>query len=228
MTMNLRFVKEVAMEVDNEILPGELAIPYEAKGVVIFSHGSGSGRFSPRNRMVAERLHREQIGTLLLDLLTPAEDRNTKNRVDIALLAHRMVGVTQWLEQFDPCAGCAIGYFGASTGAASALKASTYLPQVKCIVSRGGRTDMATDILHKVQAPTLLIVGSQDEDVLRLNQQSLEALTGEKKLQVIDGASHLFEEPGKMNSVIEMSTAWFNKFLKGVAMETVPVSSGSR
>lgn len=216
--MNLQFAKEVKMEVDNEILPGELAIPYDAKGIVIFSHGSGSGRFSPRNRMVAERLHQEQIGTLLLDLLTPAEDRSTTNRLDIALLAHRMVGVSQWLEKFEPSAECAIGYFGASTGAASALKASTYLPQVKCIVSRGGRTDMAADILDKVQAPTLLIVGSSDEDVVRFNKQSYEVLACEKKLQIIDGASHLFEEPGKMNSVIELSTGWFNKFLKGVAV----------
>jgi putative phosphoribosyl transferase len=217
--MNLRFIKEVKMEVDNEILPGELAIPHDAKGVVVFSHGSGSGRFSPRNRKVADRLHNEQIGTLLLDLLTPAEDRIITNRFDIALLAHRLVGVTQWLEQFDPCADCGIGYFGASTGAASALRASTYLPQVKCIVSRGGRPDMAVDILHKVQVPTLLIVGSNDEDVLRLNEQSYSILTCEKKLDIVDGASHLFEETGKMDDVIELSTSWFNKYLKGVAVE---------
>lgn len=217
--MNLRFVKEVNMEVDNEILPGELAIPHDAKGVVVFSHGSGSGRFSPRNRQVAARLHKEQIGTLLLDLLTPAEDRVITNRFDITLLAHRLVGVTQWLEQFDPCADCGIGYFGASTGAASALRASTYLPQVKCMVSRGGRPDMAVDILHKVQVPTLLIVGSNDEDVLRLNEQSYSILKCEKKIDIIDGASHLFDEPGKMDDVIELSTSWFNKYLKGVAVE---------
>jgi putative phosphoribosyl transferase len=217
--MNLRFVKEVKMEVDNEVLPGELAIPHDAKGVVVFSHGSGSGRFSPRNRQVAARLHKEQIGTLLLDLLTPAEDRIITNRFDIALLAHRLVGVTQWLEQFDPCADCGFAYFGASTGAASALRASTYLPQVKCIVSRGGRPDMAADILHKVQVPTLLIVGSNDEDVLRLNEQSYSVLKCEKKLDIIDGASHLFEEPGKMDDVIDLSTSWFNKYLKGVAVE---------
>lgn len=217
--MNLRFAKEVKIEVDNEILPGELAIPYDAKGVVIFSHGSGSGRFSPRNRQVAAKLHNEQIGSLLLDLLTPAEDRIITNRFDITLLAHRLVGVTQWLEQFEPCSDCGIGYFGASTGAASALRASTYLPQVKCIVSRGGRPDMAVDILHKVQAPTLLIVGSNDEDVLRLNEQAYSILTCDKKLEIIDGASHLFEEPGKMDDVIELSTSWFNKYLKGVAVE---------
>lgn len=156
---------------------------------------------------------------MLLDLLTLAEDRIITNRFDIALLAHRLVGVTQWLEQFDPCADCGIGYFGASTGAASALRASTYLPQVKCIVSRGGRPDMAVDILHKVQAPTLLIVGSNDEDVLRLNEQSYSILTCEKKIEIVDGASHLFEEPGKMDDVIELSTSWFNKYLKGVAVE---------
>jgi putative phosphoribosyl transferase len=217
--MKLRFEQEVKMEVDNEILDGILAVPHDAKGIVIFSHGSGSGRFSPRNKLVAERLYKEQIGTLLLDLLTPAEDRVITNRFDIALLAHRLVGVTQWLEQFDPCDGCAMGYFGASTGAASALKASIYLPQLKAIVSRGGRTDMAADILHKVQCPTLLIVGSRDEDVVRLNEQSYEVLTCEKKMQVIDGASHLFEEEGKMNSVIELASEWFNKHLKGVEVE---------
>mgnify|MGYP003042545983 CR=1 FL=1 len=220
--MNLQFAREVKMEVDNEILDGILAVPEAAKGIVIFSHGSGSGRFSPRNKLVAERLHKEQIGTLLLDLLTPAEDRNYANRFDIAFLAHRLVGVTQWLEQFDPCADCAMGYFGASTGAASALKASTYLPQVKAIVSRGGRLEMAADILHKVQAPTLLIVGSRDEDVVRLNEQSVGVLTCEKKLEVVDGASHLFEEDGKLDTVIELASSWFSKHLKGVGVEEIP------
>jgi dienelactone hydrolase len=217
--MKLRFNQEVKMEVDNETLDGILAVPHDAKGIVIFSHGSGSGRFSPRNKRVAERLHDEQIGTLLLDLLTPAEDRVITNRFDTALLAHRLVGITQWLEQFEPCDGCAIGYFGASTGAASALKASVYLPQLKAIVSRGGRPDMAADILHKVQCPTLLIVGSRDEDVLRLNEQSYSILTCEKKFEVVDGASHLFEEDGKMDCVIDLASTWFNKHLKGVAVE---------
>ena len=204
------------MEVDNETLDGILSVPHHAKGIVIFSHGSGSGRFSPRNKLVAERLYQEQIGTLLLDLLTPSEDRIITNRFDTALLAHRLVGITQWLEQFDPCDGCAIGYFGANTGAAAALKASTYLPQVKAIVSRGGRPDMAVDILAKVQCPTLLIVGSRDEDVLRLNEQAYGLLTCEKKFEVIDGDSHLFEEEGKMDNVIEHASRWFNKYLKGV------------
>lgn len=216
--MNLQFSQEVKIEVDNEALDGILAVPHNAKGIVIFSHGSGSGRFSPRNKMVAERLHDEQIGTLLLDLLTTAEDRVYTNRFDIALLAHRLVGVTHWLEQFEACDGCAMGFFGASTGAASALKASTYLPQLKAIVSRGGRPEMAADILNKVQSPTLFIVGSRDEDVCRLNEQSYGNLTCEKKFEVIDGASHLFEEDGKMNRVIELASAWFNKYLKGVAV----------
>jgi dienelactone hydrolase len=217
--MNLHFSREVKMEIDNEVLDGELAVPNNARGIVIFSHGSGSGRFSPRNRQVAPTLHKQQIGTLLLDLLTPAEDRVATNRIDTRLLAHRLVGVTQWLEQFEPCSGCDIGYFGSSTGAASALRAATYLPQVKCIVSRGGRTEMAADILHKVQTPVLLIVGSNDEDVLRLNKQSHDMLTGEKKLEVVDGASHLFEEPGKMERVTELAAGWFSKYLKGVAVE---------
>jgi putative phosphoribosyl transferase len=215
--MNLRFFsQEVKMEVDNETLDGILAVPHDAKGIVIFSHGSGSGRFSPRNKLVAERLHDQQIGTLLLDLLTPAEDRVNTNRFDIALLAHRLVGVTQWLEQFEACDGCAMGYFGASTGAASALKASTYLPQLKAIVSRGGRPEMAADILNKVQCPTMLIVGSRDEDVVRLNEQAYGILTCEKRFEVVDGASHLFEEDGKMDNVIELASSWFNKYLKGV------------
>jgi putative phosphoribosyl transferase len=214
--MKLHFAQQVKMEVDNETLDGILEVPHNAKGIVIFSHGSGSGRFSPRNKIVAERLHQEQIGTLLLDLLTPAEDRVITNRFDTALLAHRLVGVTQWLEQFEACEGCAMGFFGASTGAASALKASTYLPQLKAIVSRGGRPDMAADILNKVKCPTLLIVGSRDEDVLRLNEQAYSILTCEKKFEVVDGASHLFEEDGKMSRVTEIASKWFNKYLKGV------------
>lgn len=214
--MNLHFAQAVKMEVDNEILDGELAIPENAKGIVIFSHGSGSGRFSPRNKKVTEQLHHQQIGTLLLDLLTPSEDRVIQNRFDIALLAHRLVGVTQWLEQFEPSSECCIAYFGASTGAASAFRAATYLPQVKCIVSRGGRPDLASDILHKVQTPTLLIVGSLDEDVLRMNETASTVFTCENRLEVIEGASHLFEEEGKMDKVVELSTAWFSKFLKGM------------
>lgn len=216
--MKLRFDQSVKIEVDNEILDGILTVPQQAKGIVIFSHGSGSGRFSPRNKLVAERLHQEQIGALLLDLLTPSEDRITTNRFDIALLAHRLVGVTQWLQQFDACDGCDMAYFGASTGAASALKASTYLPQLKAIVSRGGRTELAADILHKVKCPTLLIAGSRDKDVVRSNELTYSALSCEKKFEIIDGASHLFEEDGKMNSVVELAAAWFNKHLKGVAV----------
>lgn len=216
--MKLQFCREVKMELDKNILTGELAIPTNARGVVIFAHGSGSGRFSPRNKMVARRLHENQVGTLLLDLLTPTEERVHTNRFDTLLLAHRLVEVTRWLEKFEHCADCHFAFFGASTGAAAALRASTYLPQIKAIVSRGGRTDLASDILDSVQAPTLLIVGSKDEDVLRLNKQSSALLNSENRLAVVEGASHLFEEEGKMDKVTELASRWFDKYLKGVAV----------
>jgi putative phosphoribosyl transferase len=216
--MNFRFNNEVNMALEKVMLEGELIIPYEADAIVIFSHGSGSSRFSPRNKMVAQRLNSAGIGTLLLDLLSREEDLNYSTRFNIELLTERLVGATEWLEKFEPAEGYRMGFFGASTGAASALKAATYLPQIKAIISRGGRPDLAMDILHKIKAPTLFIVGSLDYDVLQLNQQAFAKLASEKKLEIVQGASHLFEEKGTMDKVTNLAVEWFSKYLKAVTV----------
>ncbi|HVM86981.1 MAG TPA: acyl-CoA thioester hydrolase/BAAT C-terminal domain-containing protein [Puia sp.] len=211
--MDYRFHNEVTIPFSDVDLEGELAIPLKANAVVIFSHGSGSSRMSPRNRMVANRLHEKNFGTLLFDLLSTAEDRYYENRFDIELLTKRLVGATEWLEAHHAAKSCRIGFFGASTGAASALKAASYLSQIKAVVSRGGRPDLAIDNLRYVDAPTLLIVGSLDYDVLRLNKEAFIQLAGEKKMEIIEGATHLFEETGMMDKVIDLAVGWFEKYL---------------
>ena len=217
--MNGPFYKEVSMPVGKIMLKGELFIPLNAETVIIFSHGSGSSRFSKRNQMVAKYLHKKNFGTLLFDLLTEEEDQHYQNRFNIDLLTKRLAGATEWLEELPAAKDCRIGYFGASTGAASALKASAVLPQINAVVSRGGRPDLVMDDLHNVEAPTLLIVGSLDYDVLQLNKEAYIQLQCEKKLEVIEGATHLFEEQGMMEKVCERAGAWFEKFLQPVTTE---------
>lgn len=194
-------------------------IPKGAEAIVIFSHGSGSSRKSPRNQMVAQRLQQHNIGTLLFDLLTEDEDTNYFNRFDIDLLTLRLVKATQWLEALPEAHGCNLGYFGASTGAASALKAAAALPQVRAVVSRGGRPDMAINVLHQVKAAVLLLVGSLDYDVIALNDKAYGHLTCEKKLKIISGASHLFAEPGTLDRVAEEAIGWFEKYMIPVGEE---------
>jgi len=196
-----------------------LIIPLKATAIILFSHGSGSSRFSKRNQAVANYLHQRNFGTLLLDLLTTEEDRDYINRFDIDLLTKRLAGATAWLEGFPAAKDCRIGYFGASTGAASALKAASLLPQIDAVVSRGGRPDLAMPYLPAVKAPTLLIVGSLDHHVLELNKEAYQQLTCEKKLTVVEGASHLFEEPGTMKTVSELAAGWFEKYLLPVSIE---------
>ncbi|HVZ98523.1 MAG TPA: dienelactone hydrolase family protein [Chitinophagaceae bacterium] len=212
--MDYRFNKEVLIPVRNITLRGELTIPLKATSIIIFSHGSGSSRLSPRNKMVAERLHEKNFGTLLFDLLTPEEDHHYRNRFDIELLTKRLIGATEWLEKLPAAKDCKIGYFGASTGAASALKAASYLPQIDAIVSRGGRPDLALESLPNVTAPALLIVGSLDYDVLKLNEEAFSGIGGTKKLEIVEGATHLFEESGMMEQVIDLAVAWFQKYLQ--------------
>jgi putative phosphoribosyl transferase len=214
--MNLRFHKEVNIPVVNVVLKGELIIPQKARAIIIFSHGSGSSRLSTRNRMVANHLHEKNFGTLLFDLLTEEEDKYYHNRFEIGQLTERLTGVTEWLEKNPSASGCRFGYFGASTGAASALKAASILPQIGAVVSRGGRPDLAMDYLPMVKAPTLLIVGSLDADVLQLNAEAYKNLRCEKKLEVVEGATHLFEEAGKMDLVSELASRWFEKYLNPV------------
>lgn len=212
--MELRFYNEVKIPIRKIFLKGELVIPSHANSIVVFSHGSGSSRLSPRNKMVADYLHQHNFGTLLFDLLTEGEDQYYHNRFDIELLTRRLVGATEWLENFEPAYHLSIGYFGASTGAASALGAAAYLPKIQAIVSRGGRPDLARHALKKVESPTLLIVGGLDYDVLHLNMEAYAQLNCDKKLEIIKGASHLFEEQGMMKQVCEKACAWFEKYMQ--------------
>ncbi len=214
--MDNRFQNEVIIPVGNADLQGELIIPRKAEAIIIFSHGSGSSRFSKRNQAVAGYLHKKNLGTLLFDLLTEEEDKHLYYRFDINLLTKRLAGATGWLEEHPAAKDCRIGYFGASTGAASALKAAALMPYIGAVVSRGGRADLAMESLPKVAAPTLLIVGSHDYDVLQLNNEAYTKLTCLKKLEIVEGATHLFEEPGKMKIVSELAGHWFEKYLNAV------------
>ena len=206
--------KEVTIQVDSISLPGTLTLPENAIGLVLFAHGSGSSRFSSRNRFVAGILQKAQIGTLLFDLLTVKEDQIYENRFNITLITERLAKATEWLAGQDAARGLALGYFGASTGAAAALRAAAVLgSRIKAVVSRGGRPDLAMEVLPQVGAPTLLIVGAFDEVVLDLNRQAYERLKTTKGLEIIPGATHLFEEPGTLELAAKAATAWFKKHL---------------
>lgn len=192
------------------VLRGDLAVPDGAPGLVLFSHGSGSSRLSPRNRAVAERLRRSGWATLLMDLLTEEEDRVYANRFDIDLLTERLLEVTRWARRQPAIGALPIGYFGASTGAASALRAAAELgSEVAAVVSRGGRPDLAAAALGRVVSPTLLIVGGRDPEVLALNRWAYDRLTAVKRLEVVPGATHLFEEPGALEAVSDLAAEWF-------------------
>ncbi len=212
--------QSVRVAVGAATLAGDLTVPAEARGVVVFAHGSGSGRHSPRNRVVAQGLVEGGLATLLIDLLTAAEeevDLQTRHlRFDIDLLAGRLVGTTDWLRDNPDTASLRVGYFGSSTGAGAALVAATERPdRVGAVVSRGGRPDLAREVLPRVRAPTLLIVGALDSPVLELNRDALAAMEAEVELEVVPGASHLFEEPGKLEVVTGLARDWFGRHLGG-------------
>jgi dienelactone hydrolase len=190
-------------------LYGLLLVPEAPRGVVLFAHGSGSGRLSPRNNYVAGGLSDAGIASLLLDLLTPEEERDRRNIFDIEMLASRLAAATDWAEAQGALTGRPVGYFGASTGAAAALAAAADRADIAAVVSRGGRPDLAMDALPRVRAPTLLIVGSLDTVVIELNRRAYERLTAEKQLVVVAGASHLFEEDGTLEEVIRLARDWF-------------------
>lgn len=201
-------------------LRGLLGIPSAARGVVLFAHGSGSGRLSSRNNFVARSLQDAGLATLLIDLLTEDEERADARtghlRFDIEFLATRLEAATEWLGHSPDTASLKIGYFGASTGAAAALVAAAEMPdRVHAVVSRGGRPDLAGDSLPEVEAPTLLIVGSRDVPVIPLNEDAFAQLRCEKKLEIVPGASHLFEEAGTLEVVARLAASWFDKYLRG-------------
>jgi putative phosphoribosyl transferase len=204
----------VTVRMDGAAIEGTLAIPDDARGIIVFAHGSGSSRHSPRNRFVAEELHAVHLATLLIDLLTPAEeavDLQTRElRFDIALLADRLVGAIEWLAGRADTRDLDVGLFGASTGGGAALVAAAREPdRVGAVVSRGGRPDLAGPSLAEVQAPTLLIVGGRDPIVIELNQQAMSAMHVPVNLEIVPEATHLFEEPGAMDQVARLTSDWF-------------------
>lgn len=199
-------------------LPGELSIPAHPRGAVIFAHGSGSSRHSPRNQAVAQALLQAGFATLLFDLLTEAEAADRNNVFDIALLGERLVAAIDWIATRPALGGQSIGLFGASTGAAAALVAAAQRSDcVHAVVSRGGRPDLAGPFLGRVGTPTLLIVGGRDETVLTMNRQAQTRLAGPSRVEVVPGAGHLFEEPGALEAVTDLARLWFERHLAGVS-----------
>jgi dienelactone hydrolase len=207
---------EVEIQLKDITLTANLCEPEGSNSLVIFAHGSGSSRLSPRNNFVADILNKRNISTLLTDLLTIWEERVYENRFDIELLSKRLIQVTEWALRQPSLAQLQVGYFGASTGAASALQAAAMLDNnIKAVVSRGGRPDLA-QALSKVKAPTLLIIGSLDTQVIELNKDAYEQLQCEKKIEIVEGASHLFEEAGTLHIAANIAADWFEKFLSNV------------
>ncbi|MEO7097797.1 MAG: dienelactone hydrolase family protein [Luteolibacter sp.] len=213
---NLRQI-EVRIPCSDAELDGDLVIPAGANGVVLFAHGSGSSRLSPRNRMVADEMHKHGLATLLFDLLTPLEAAEESAtgvlRFNIPFLTERLKAATRWAQNEESLENLGIGYFGASTGAAAALTASADVPEVQAVVSRGGRTDLAGDAVERVQAATLLIVGELDQPVIEWNNATYDRLPEIRHLAVIDGASHLFQETGTLEHVAKLAASWFEAYL---------------
>lgn len=206
--------RHVRIPVDSVTLEGDLDMPEGAGALVVFAHGSGSSRLSPRNRFVAGELRKAGFGTLLFDLLTGEEDEVYENRFDMDLLTERLGAATRWLRGTAEARGKKIGYFGASTGSAAALRAAAEPgSDIGAVVSRGGRPDMAKDALGRVRAPTLLIVGGLDDVVIVLNEEALKLIQAEKELTIVPGASHLFEEAGKLEEVARLAAEWFKRHL---------------
>lgn len=207
--------KEINIPIEDITLKGRLRLAENQKGLIIFSHGSGSSRMSSRNNYVADLLLNEGFSSLLFDLLTETENLIRENRFDVNLLAQRLAIVTQWIDKQKEAQNVPIGFFGASTGAASALIAASVLgDKIKAIVSRGGRPDLAEPILNNINIPTLLIVGGNDGIVIELNQKAYAQLQGIKKIEIIEGATHLFSEPGKLEAVAKLTSNWFTEYLK--------------
>jgi pimeloyl-ACP methyl ester carboxylesterase len=224
--------RAVRIRVGTAALEGDLVMPTDARGIVLFAHGSGSSRLSPRNRWVARQLQESAFGTLLFDLLTPEEERLDADtgalRFDIELLAQRLTRATDWVAYTKELTGLPIGYFGASTGGAAALVAAAQRPQsVRAVVSRGGRPDLAGPYLDHVRAPTLLIVGGRDLPVIAMNRTALAHLRlAPRELVIVPGAGHLFEEPGALDQVADLARDWFAQYLGAATVAAAP--SGAR
>jgi pimeloyl-ACP methyl ester carboxylesterase len=217
-TLTVPRLYQVRVPSGRHVLDGDLSVPREAQGTVLFAHGSGSSRHSPRNRLVASKLNEAGFATLLLDLLTPGEEQvddiSRKHRFDIPLLAGRLVDAILWLDLHEATAGLPVGLFGASTGGAAAIVAAAEHPAaVSAVVSRGGRPDLAEKSLETISAPVLLIVGGRDEVVLDLNRQAFERMAAVKQLEVVPGATHLFEEAGALDEVARLAGEWFARHL---------------
>lgn len=215
----------VEVPIGDQTLPGDLGIPADSHGIVLFAHGSGSSRHSPRNQYVARALERRDLATLLIDLLTPAEevvdDRTAEYRFDIEMLAKRLVVIIDWLRQRKETAPLPIGLFGASTGGGAALMAAAERPhEVAAVVSRGGRPDLAGAALAKVATPTLLIVGGHDTPVIQMNRDAMAQMHAEVKLEIVPGATHLFEEPGTLERVADLAGSWFARYLQPAMSST--------
>jgi dienelactone hydrolase len=211
--------RSLAIPATDVALDADVVVPESAQGVVLFAHGSGSSRHSPRNRLVANELDRAGLATVLADLLTPEEERfdaqTGQLRFDIGKLSRRVIALVDWATRYAPIAGLPVGLFGASTGAAAALVAAAERPDtVAAVVSRGGRPDLAGDYLRAVAQPTLLIVGGWDERVIELNRQAMTQLAGEVRLEIVPGATHLFEEPGTLEQVARLARDWFVRYLR--------------
>ena len=209
------FEQFVQIPIDSTKMEASLALPTQAQGIVVFSHGSGSSRFSPRNNFVARELTQAGIGTLLMDLLTEVEDSDYRTRFNIDLLTERLLLAAKWLQKQPQTKDLMIGYFGASTGAAAALKAAAEQGfKIGAVVSRSWRPDLAGQALSNVQSPTLLIVGGNDDIVIQLNREAYARLKGKKQLVIVPGATHLFEEPGTLEEVARLAKDWFKQYLK--------------
>ena len=215
MTSIVQSYKEIEIDIGEVRLKGNLRLAESSKGIILFSHGSGSSRLSIRNNYVASLLVEQGFSSLLFDLLTTKEDTIYENRFDIELLTERLVKVTKWAMEYGETKNMPIGYFGASTGAASALSAAAQMGKsIKAIVSRGGRSDMAMPILKDIKIPTLLIVGGNDGVVIELNKKAKAAIGGICELEIVEGATHLFSEAGKLEIVTKLTAEWFDKYLK--------------
>ncbi|WP_037576085.1 dienelactone hydrolase family protein [Sporocytophaga myxococcoides] len=214
--IELAFDKEVSVPVDSVELKGNLIIPEKATGIILFSHGSGSSRLSPRNNFVAKVLQEKGLATFLFDLLTFEEDQNYNTRFNISLLTKRLFQICNWLKENERIKDLPIGLFGSSTGAASALSVAAMTgDRIKSVVSRGGRPDLAFPYLEEVKAATLFIVGGNDQAVIELNEEAFALLSSEKKnMVIIQGATHLFEESGKLEEVAELAGNWFKEYVK--------------